>query len=151
MVKNNLKIAIASDHAGFEYKESIIDWLKSIGKEVSDFGCYSSESADYPDFAVTASKAVSDGSEDIGILICGTGIGMSITANKVNGIRAADCLTEEMAKLSREHNNANVLTLGARLMDIETGKSIILTFLDTEFQSGRHSLRVAKIHDLTGR
>ena len=145
-----MKIALAADHAGFEYKKILLEWLKENDYQVLDFGAFSTESVDYPDYAFPASEAVAAGIADFGILICGSGIGMEITANKVTGIRAANCMNEEMAVLGRQHNNANVLTLGSRLIDIETAKKIILTFLDTEFEGGRHMIRVEKIHFLTG-
>ena len=145
-----MNISIASDHAGFEYKKALIEWLKSEGYNVIDFGTNSTESCDYPDFAYPAAEAVANHSSDYGIIICGTGIGMSITANKVNGIRAANCMTTEMARLARFHNDANVLTFGARLISLEQAKELIKIFLVTEFEGGRHTTRVGKIHLLTG-
>ena len=146
-----MKISLASDHAGFEYKELIKQYLLDLGYEISDFGTDSKESADYPDFAYQAAKAVSDGICERGIIICGTGIGVTITANKVSGIRAANCYTVEMAILSRQHNNANILNFGSRLIPIETAKQITQAFLTTEFEGGRHQSRIDKIHSLTGR
>ncbi len=142
---------MGSDHAGFEYKKEIAGWLKSQGHQVLDFGAFSNESVDYPDFAYPAAEAVSAGIADFGVLICGSGIGVSITANKINGIRAANCCTVDMAKLSRKHNNANILTFGARITEMETAKKMIEAFLDEEFEGGRHMIRVEKIHALTGR
>ena len=146
-----MKISIASDHAGFEYKNNIINWLKENDYEFTDYGTYTTESCDYPDFAVAASDAVASGICEFGIIICGTGIGVSITANKVAGIRAANCCSIEMARLAREHNNANIITIGARLLDLYLSKKIIETFLTTDFSGGRHAGRVSKIHSLTGR
>ena len=145
-----MKIAIASDHAGFEYKENLKALLKELGHEYHDFGCYSPDSSDYPDFAYPAAKSVAEGKFDRGIFICGTGIGVSIVANKVKGIRAANCCSIEEAKLSREHNNANVLTFGARLISWDKAKEIVKVWLSTDFQGGRHERRVKKIHQLTG-
>jgi ribose 5-phosphate isomerase B len=143
-------IAFGSDHAGFEYKKILLEWLKSIDYQVMDFGAFSQESVDYPDYAYPTAEAVAAGIAHYGILICGTGIGMSITANKVTGIRAANCFSTETALLAREHNNANVLTLGSRIIDIETAKRITKTFIEGEFLGGRHMIRVEKIHSLTG-
>ena len=146
-----MKIAVAADHAGFEYKNKIIEWLKESGNNPIDFGTNSAESCDYPDYAYPAAEAVANHSADYGIIICGTGTGMSIVANKVPGIRAANCMTPEMASLARQHNNANVLTLGARLISLDHAKEIISIFLTTEFEAGRHKNRIEKIHLLTGR
>jgi ribose 5-phosphate isomerase B len=145
-----MKIAIASDHAGFEYKKALLLWLNELEFQVLDFGTYSEERVDYPDYAFPAAEAVAGGIADFGILICGTGIGVSITANKVQGIRAANCCSIEMAQLAREHNNANIITLGARLIDIEFAKEMIQTFIYTEFEGDRHMIRIEKIHGLTG-
>lgn len=145
-----MNIAIASDHAGFEYKEKLKEFLSEVGYQVADFGCTSSQSCDYPDFAYPLAKSVSAGENTFGILICGSGIGMTIVANKINGIRAANCCTVEMARLARLHNNANVLAFGARLISFELAKEIVLAFLNEKFEGNRHERRVAKIHKLTG-
>ncbi len=145
-----MKIALGCDHAAFEYKEIIAQFLRDKGYEVNDFGTDSTDSCDYPVYAKAAAEAVASGDCDYGIIMCGTGIGMSITANKVKGIRSANCVSEEMARLSREHNNANVLNFGARLISIETAKKITETFLNTEFAGGRHERRVNMIHEITG-
>lgn len=145
-----MKISIASDHAGFNLKKDIVNWLKENNYEIMDFGTYSEESVDYPDFAVPAAEAVSNKESNYGIVICGTGIGVSISANKVPGIRAANCCTAEMAKMARLHNDANVVAFGARLIDFELAKSIVTTFLETEFEGGRHIKRVEKIHNISG-
>lgn len=140
-----LRIALASDHGGFEQKEELRPWLEDLGFTVDDFGCDSEESVDYPDYAERAARAVAQGDDDYGILVCGTGIGMMIAANKVAGIRAANLTSPEFAKLSREHNDANVATLSGRFTSLEDNKSIIETFLDTDFAGGRHARRVEKI------
>lgn len=145
-----MKVAIASDHAGFELKKEISLWLKSLEHQVLDFGTFSSESVDYPDYAFPASEAVAGGIADFGILICGTGTGMSITANKVIGIRAASCTSVEMAKMARSHNNANILAMGSRLISEDLAKEIVREFLETEFEGGRHMIRIEKIHNITG-
>jgi ribose 5-phosphate isomerase B len=145
-----MTIALGADHAGFELKQYIKEKLEEKNYTVQDYGTNSAESVDYPDFAVATARAVAEGKAERGILICGSGIGVNITANKVEGIRAANCLTTEMAALSRQHNNANVLTLGSRLVDEKTAEDIALTFLATEFEGGRHERRVEKIHSLTG-
>ena len=146
-----MKIAVASDHAGYELKQKVIVLLKEIGHQVLDFGTYSTDSVDYPDFAAPAAEAVASTIADMGILICGTGIGMSIVANKIDGIRAADCTSVEMAKMARRHNNANVLTLGSRILSFEEAEQIIRTFLTEDFEGGRHMVRIEKIHKNTGR
>ena len=145
-----MKVAIGSDHAGYLLKEAIITELKNYGAEIEDFGTNTPDSVDYPDFAYPASEAVAAGIADFGVLICGTGIGMSMVANKVTGIRAACCSNVEVAQLSRQHNNANVLTFGARVIDIELAKKMILEFIEGEFEGDRHMIRVEKIHSLTG-
>lgn len=144
-----MNIALGSDHAGVEYKKVISDMLRSEGLGVLDFGTMTTDSVDYPDFAVAASKCVANNEAAFGILLCGSGIGVSITANKVPTIRAANCLTVVMAELSRLHNNANVLTLGTRLVSLEDAILIVRKFLETPFEGGRHSTRVDKIHSLT--
>jgi len=144
------KIALGADHAGYELKEKIADYLKKKGYEVTDFGTYSNESTDYPDLALKTAKSVSEKESDEGILICGTGIGMSIVANKLPGVRAALCNSIETVKLARKHNHANLLCLGARVERTESVEDIIDTWLSTEFEHGRHDRRVQKIHTLTG-
>ena len=140
-----MKIAIGSDHAGYGLKEKIKAFLKANKYEFEDFGTSSEDSVDYPDFAKRVSEAVLGGC-DLGILICGSGIGMSMSANKFPGIRAAFCVTPELAKASREHNNANVLTLGARFTDEDLAKKIVKAFLETEFtDEERHARRIKKM------
>lgn len=145
-----MKIAIASDHAGYEYKEKLKTFLNEIGFDFEDFGTNSADSVDYPDYAIKLSKKISLGEFNQGILICGTGIGMSITANKISGVRAAVCESTEAAKYSRLHNDANVLCLGSRITQLEKAKEILKVFLTTKFEGGRHSNRIEKIHKLTG-
>lgn len=142
-------IAVGADHAGFEYKEKLKELLTSLGFEFRDFGTQSTESTDYPDYAHSVAEAVSSGKADFGILVCGTGIGMSIVANKHNNVRAANVESSDAAKLAREHNNANVLAIGARLTSWDKAKEIIQTFLNTKFEGGRHQRRVDKIHTIT--
>lgn len=145
-------IAIAADHGGFNYKTRIVEILRAEGYAVLDFGAHSADSVDYPDVAHDAATAVSDGRAEIGILVCGSGIGVSIVANKSVGVRAANCVTPEMARLAREHNNANMLAIGERLMPWETAEAIVHAFLSTPTSADeRHERRVAKIHSLTKR
>jgi ribose 5-phosphate isomerase B len=145
-----IMIAIGSDHAGFEYKEQLKKLLDEMNVPYQDFGTTSSASVDYPDFAHAVSLAVASGTCSTGILICGTGIGMSIVANKHKGIRAAVCESVVSARLSREHNDANILCLGARVSTWENCASMVQTFLSTPFSNGeRHIFRIQKIHSLT--
>ena len=139
------KIAIGGDHAGFDYKAVLIDYLKSKGYELKDFGPYSNESCDYPDFAHPLAHAVEKGEFDFGILICGSANGVAITANKHQGIRAAIVWKNELAQLARQHNDANVLCLPARFISIEEAKQFADSFLTTAFEGGRHERRVEKI------
>ena len=143
-------IALASDHAGFEYKVKVKKILDQLHLEYKDYGSYSDEPVDYPDFAYAAAKSVGSGESEKGILICGSGIGVDIVANKVENVRSALCANIEMAELSRRHNNANVLSIGERLTDWETTEKIIRVWLASPFDGGRHERRVGKIHALTG-
>jgi ribose 5-phosphate isomerase B len=141
-----LKIALGSDHAGYRLKEEIAEVLRTDGVDFQDFGAFSEEPVDYPDIARKVAEAVSKGQFDSGILICGTGVGMCITANKVHGVRAVLCSDEYTARLSREHNNTNVLTLGGRTIGPELAKSIMQVWLNTTFDAGsRHTRRINKI------
>ncbi len=142
-------IAIASDHAGFDYKEKLKQLLNELGHEFKDFGANSNDSTDYPDWAHQASNTIATGQCDRGILICGTGIGMAIVANKHKGIRAAVCESATAARLARQHNDANVLTVGERITGWESVADIVRVFLSTSFEGGRHTRRVEKIHSLT--
>lgn len=141
----NKVIAIGGDHAGYQYKSKIIDKLKEDGFEVIDFGPGSEASVDYPDFAHPLSEHVANGKAHLGILICGSGNGVAITANKHQNIRAALCWNKELAALSRQHNNANVLCLPARFISSELAEEIVDTFMETGFEGGRHGIRVGKI------
>ncbi|MDO4851650.1 MAG: ribose 5-phosphate isomerase B [Actinomycetota bacterium] len=143
-----MRIAIGSDHAGFEQKQQLIAYLTHSGHELIDCGPASDDRCDYPDFAAKVAREVSVGAVDRGILICGTGIGMSMAANKVAGIRAANVISTEFAELAREHNNANVLCLSGRFVDLLTNEEICDVFLATSFGEGRHAPRVAKIDAL---
>ena len=139
------KILIASDHAGFELKEKLEAALKDLGYEVDDLGTNSADSTDYADYAHPLAKQISDGDVKRGVLMCGTGLGMSYTANRYPHVRAAVAWTPEIAKLAREHNDANVLVLPARFIDDAQAKEILKTWLDTPFEGGRHARRVEKI------
>lgn len=139
------KIALGADHAGFELKEKILNHLKLKGFEVKDFGTFTNESCDYPDFAKKVAEEVSKGVFDRGILICGSGIGMSISANKVKGIRAALCWNLETAESSRAHNNSNILCLAQRQVDSGLALEIVNKWIETAFEGGRHKVRIDKI------
>lgn len=141
----NKIIAIGGDHAGFAYKERLVKKLEEEGFQVKDFGPGSEESVDYPDFAHPLSDFVESNKETFGILICGSGNGVAITANKHGNIRAALCWNTELAALSRQHNNANVLCIPARFVSFETATELVDTFLETAFEGGRHNTRVNKI------
>ncbi len=142
-----LNIAVGSDHAGYELKSVVIDYLNTKGYKTTDCGCFSLESVDYPDYAQAVAKEILSERSEVGILICGTGIGVSIAANRFDGIRAAVCSSEELAEITRKHNDANVLSLGSRVLgdNIELIKSIIEKFLSTEFEGGRHLIRRDKL------
>lgn len=147
-----MRVVIGSDHAGYPLKEEIKGVLSQLGTDFEDFGTHSSDPADYPVIALRTAGAVSKGEKEIGILICGSGIGMSIVANKIRGIRAANCTSVQMAEMARKHNNANVLTLGARIIESQVAKEIVKVFLNTEADpSDRHQRRIAQIHELTHR
>lgn len=140
-----MKIAIASDHAGFKTKEAIALFLKSENLQFTDFGTFSEESVDYPDFAKKVAKSVSGKANDMGILVCGSGIGMAIAANRFKGIRAVVINDEFDAQMSRKHNNANVACFGARKISAETAVKLLKIWLETPFEGGRHEDRVRKI------
>ena len=141
-----MHIALGADHAGFHLKDSLKRTLDELGVSYQDFGTDSAASVDYPDFAQAVAHAVASGQFDRGILVCGTGVGMAIAANKVAGIRAAAVVDPETVKLAREHNDLNVLTLGARVTPEVRAREIVQVFLDTPFAGGRHHHRVQKIH-----
>ncbi len=146
MSKNIKKVFIASDHAGYALKSSICKFLKEKNLEIVDLGTdFADKSVDYPDYADKLTAELSDNGDELGILVCGSGIGISIAANRKKHIRAALCVNEEMAKLSREHNDANVLCLGARLVDEKDALKIVETFLKTSFGGARHLARVEKL------
>ena len=142
------RIAIGCDHRGFGLKELIISFLQNEGYSYQDFGCYSAEPVDYPDIAQKVGQAVASGNFDQGILICSTGIGMCIAANKIKGIRAALCYNVFAAQRARQHNDANVLCLGGEDVDTSLALEIVKTFLTTDFEAGRHARRVNKIRSL---
>lgn len=143
-----MKIAIAADHAGFALKEKLRQRLAGEGHEVADFGTGSAESCDYPDFAQPVGREVAEGRADRGILVCSTGIGMAMAANKIDGVRAAPAQSDDEVRFTREHNDANVLTLGAKYLEEPRAMELIEIFLHTEFAGGRHARRVAKISQL---
>lgn len=140
-----MKIALGGDHAGYQYKEVLKVQLEELGHELKDFGPFSEASVDYPDFVHPLSSAVENKEFDLGILICGSGNGVAITANKHRGVRAALCWNKELAELARSHNNANVLCIPARFVSDEAAKEMVAAFLTTPFEGGRHQNRVDKI------
>jgi len=140
-----MKLAIGGDHAGVEYKAALIEVLEKEGYTVKDFGPFSADSVDYPDFAHPLSKAVAKGEFELGILICGSGNGVAMTANKHAEVRAALCWNEELGRLARGHNNANILCLPARFVSLEEAQAITAAFLAEPFEGGRHERRVGKI------
>ncbi len=143
-----MKVSIGSDHAGFEQKQLLAEYLRSKGYEVIDRGPDSDDRVDYPDYAALVGKDVSEGTCDRGVLVCGTGIGMAIAACKISGVRAANIVSSEFAKLCREHNDANVITLSGRFVPLGENEKILDVFFATEFGGGRHAGRVAKINAL---
>jgi ribose 5-phosphate isomerase B len=145
---NRLRIHIGADHAGFPLKEDVKAHLLSLGHDVTDVGAGSEDSVDYPVFAAAVARAVSRGDADAGVLVCGTGLGMAIAANKVAGVRAVQVADPEFARLSRRHNDANVVTLAGRFIDADTAFAIVDAFLDEPFEGGRHAGRVEQIRAL---
>ncbi|HHU18394.1 MAG: ribose 5-phosphate isomerase B [Anaerovoracaceae bacterium] len=137
-----MKIALASDHGGFELKEKVKSYLQTKGHDVIDLGCYTEESTDYPEYGKACGEAVIRGDAERGIVICGTGIGISIAANKVKGIRCALCTSLFMAEMSRKHNNANIIALGGRILEHDFALNIVEVWLNTDFEGGRHQRRV---------
>ena len=144
---NTVKIAIACDHGGLQLKNAIIKYLTESGYEVRDFGTNTQDSCDYPDFGKLAANAVSVGECERGIVVCTTGIGMSMVANKVKGVRCALCTSVDMAVMMRRHNNANMIALGQKYVTVKLAKVIVDAFLNTEFEGGRHEVRVNKIEN----
>ena len=141
-----MRVFVGSDHAGFAFKQPIVEHLVAEGYDVTDVGTDSEESVDYPDYAAKVARAVRDGEADLGVLVCGTGIGMAIAANKVHGVRAANVDNVEFARMARLHNNANVVAVPGRgFVDLETAEAIVDTFLTTDFEGGRHQRRVEKM------
>ena len=149
-MQGHMIVALGSDHGGYDLKQTVIGYLKEKEIEYRDFGCESRESCDYPEYGRAAAEAVAKGECDFGIVICTTGIGISIVANKVKGIRACVCSEPYTAKLSRVHNNSNVLAFGARVVGSELAKMITEAWLDAEFEGGRHERRVKMIMDIEG-
>jgi len=142
------RIALGADHAGFEAKEKIKRYLETAGYTVNDTGTWSEESVDYPDFAIKVARRIQQGESDLGILVCGTGIGMAMAANKIGGVRAAVAHDALTAQMSREHNDANVLTLGARVLNEHQIIEVVASFLSAQFAGGRHQRRINKISEL---
>lgn len=140
-----MRLIIGSDHAGFEQKELLRAHLIAEGHDIVDAGTFSEDSVDYPDFAIKTARSVAAGEAELGILVCGTGIGVSIAANKVHGVRAANVTMPEFAELARMHNNANVVTVSGRFVPYEVNERIVDTFISTEFEGGRHQGRIDKI------
>jgi len=143
-----MRIALGSDHRGLELKQYVIELLGKLGHSYHDFGCYTPDPVDYPDVAREVGRAVAAGQFDRGVLICGTGIGMSMAANKIRGVRAALCSDVVAAQRSRQHNDANILCLGGEAMDSVTAAEIVKAYLSTQFEGGRHLRRVQKIQSL---
>lgn len=143
-----LTIALASDHAGFDLKSSLVTFCTELGFKILDLGTHTSESVDYPDFAQKMAESIHKEQANMGILICGSGIGISIAANRFKHIRAALCTDPETATLARAHNDANVLVLGSRIINIDIAKSCVKTFLTTDFDGGRHMARVSKLNQI---
>ena len=144
------KIALAADHAGFEEKEKLKSTLNELGIEFDDMGTTSTDSVDYPDYALKAARAVANGDFDQGLLVCGSGTGMAIAANKVHGVRAAVAWSPDIARLARQHNNANILALPARFISDDQTKEIVKAWFDADFEGGRHERRVGKIEKAEG-
>lgn len=142
-----MKIAMACDHGGLTLKNAIKEYIISLGHEVADFGTDTADSCDYPDFARPAAQAVANGTCERGIVVCTTGIGVSIVANKVRGVRCALCVNADMAEMTRRHNNANMIAMGQKYVDLATAKEITDKFLSTPFEGGRHQKRVDKIEN----
>ena len=144
-------VAVGSDHAGYALKQLLADELRDLGHEVLDLGAHSTERVDYPDFGAAVGHSVADGDVDLGVCVCGSGIGIAMAANKIAGIRAATVQDVESARLAREHNDANVLCLGERLIDAEVAVDALRAWLDAGFEGGRHAGRVEKLAQLDGR
>lgn len=144
----HMKLGIGNDHAAYNMKLQIKEYLESLGHEVVDYGCHSTESVHYPEFGEKVGRAVASGEVEGGVLICGTGVGISMSANKVHGVRAAVCSEPVTARLTKQHNNANIIAFGERIVGIETAKAIVKAWLDAEFEGGRHETRVQMLMDI---
>lgn len=142
-----MKFAVGCDHAGFQLKQTILNWLKERGHHTHDVGCFSDERADYPDFAHLVAQEIVAGRAARGILVCGSGMGMAMAANRHPGVRAANCVLGHQVEMTRRHNDANVLCLGERMVSPALAESMLEIFLDTDFEAGRHMARVAKLDD----
>lgn len=143
-----MKIIIGNDHTAPQMKQEIMQYVKELGHEVINYGVDTTDSCDYPQIGARVGRAVADREADCGILICGTGVGISIAANKVKGVRAAVCSEPTTARLVKQHNNANIIAFGARIVGIETAKDIVSAFLEAEFEGGRHQTRIDLIHEI---
>jgi ribose 5-phosphate isomerase B len=143
-----MRISIGADHRGYQLKQQLVPWLKSQGYDVTDEGPASTDSVDYPDYALKVANKVSSGQADRGILVCATGVGMCITANKVHGVRATTCGDDNVARLSRQHNDVNVICLSGDKLDEPGAQHVVETWLETEFEGGRHARRVEKIAEI---
>lgn len=146
-----MKIAIGNDHAAVELKKEIMEYVQSLGHEAVNFGTDTNESCNYPEYGEKVGRAVVSGEYDCGILICGTGVGISIAANKVKGVRAAVCSDTATARLVKQHNNANIIAFGARIVGSELAKDIVKAYLEAEFMGGRHQTRIDLIHEIENR
>jgi ribose 5-phosphate isomerase B len=146
-----MRISIGADHRGHALKEKLIPWLRAEGHEVTDEGAATTDSVDYPDYAAKVADKVAHGEADRGVLVCATGVGMCITANKVHGVRATTCADEDFARLSRQHNDVNVVCLSGDRLNEPAARRVLSTWLETEFEGGRHARRVEKITDLERR
>lgn len=142
------KVAVGCDHGGFVLKDAVVDELQKLGAEVVDFGCFSTDSVDYPEYGLKVANAVAQKRCDLGVVMCGTGIGISIAANKVKGIRAAVCTNTFMAEMTRRHNNANVIALGGRVITPDEAREIVKAWYTASFEGGRHQRRVDMISDI---
>lgn len=146
-----MKLAIGSDHVGWELKQEISEYIQSLGHETVDFGAYSSERTDYPKYGKKVAEEVASGQFDGGVLICGTGVGISISANKVKGIRAVVCSEPYTAKLSKQHNNTNIVAFGSRVVGVDLAKMIVKEWLEASYEGGRHAKRVDMIDEIASK
>ena len=142
------RIAVGNDHAGFILKTELVKVLNALGYSVTDLGTHDTERVDYPDFGSAVGRAVANNDADLGLLVCGSGIGIGMAANKISGVRAATVYNVETATLARQHNDANIVCFGERLIEVETARESLIAFLNAEFEGGRHAQRVQKLNDL---